>query len=414
MTVNRKILFPALAMALVGGAASVKAQSADAASPENVLFKIHNVQSVKDADGVVNACDYNITFYNRSPRQLKAAVLNLNWIDNSISSIISDEKNEEKKKSGKSYSKTEEVDSAALSTSIDVPVLEPYKQVTIRSRLQSDKCFLMLSDVKLSVKSCNMADTSGNSRPVVVNNRNNACDGIFKFIPATDPEYYREFKPVSYEEDRRQNDNKRMEDRRLINTKYDEVVAELNKISATLDEIKADSMNSDGSLSSSASSASDPNAANGSSSAPAANTVSDEELSAKLKTLFPGLGEPASSTTAQSGNSSTSTSAGSNAGSGNAAGNANAGNNPASNTATTAESNAGDAGSNAGSAGQVAAGDSLKGALNNAAGGAGSSSGGAGNAGSGNVPVNSFGDAEMGISGSPSSGKTEYNSPNVQ
>ena len=33
MTVNRKIIFPALAMALVGGAASVKAQSSDAASP---------------------------------------------------------------------------------------------------------------------------------------------------------------------------------------------------------------------------------------------------------------------------------------------------------------------------------------------------------------------------------------------
>lgn len=404
MTVNRKIIFPALAMALVGGAASVKAQSSDAASPENVLFKIHDVQSVKNADGVINACDYNITFYNRSPRQLKSATLNLNWMDNSIASIITEEKKEEKKKSGRNYSKTEEVDSAALSTSVDVPTLEPYKQVTIRSRLQSDKCFLMLSDVNFSVKSCNIADnTDGNAMRVPVNNRNSgaACDGVFKFVPSTDPEYYRDFKPVSYEEDRRQGENQRMNDRRLINTKYDEVVSEMNKISSTLDEIKADSISSDGEVAASTSAVAE--------TTPAQAKVSDEELSAKLKTLFPGLGEPAGSAANPNGNSSANSAAGGAANSGgSAAGTDN--NGSAGNGTAAASGSTGDAGNGM----PVSAGGTLKDALNNASGGAGSSSGGAGNGGNGNVPENSFGDAEMGISGSPSAGKTEYNSPNVK
>lgn len=378
MTVNKKILLPALAAALVSGAVSAQAQvqaADDQTSPENVLFKIHDVQAVKDTDGLINACDYSITFYNRSPRQLRSAMLNLGWMDNSVATLISQEKNEEKKKTGRSSSKTEEVDAAALSTSIDVPTLEAYKQVTLRSRLQSDKCFLMLGDVKFVVKSCNIADETGaNVRNMVRNRNGSACDGLFEFISASNPEYYREFKPVSYEEDVRQGDKERMAARREISAKYDEVVAEINSISATLDDIKAEGYSDT------------PRTAVNVENNNLKNEISDAELSAKLKTLFPGLGEAAAPAVKQNQDAPV------------------AAKEKTENTANKAEVKTISA-PTAEEGAAVAAGATLKDTLNDAAKGSSENA---------NNGAAESGGKEKGTSGTPSSGPTEYDSPNVQ
>lgn len=280
MTESRKLFLPIFAAAMAGCASAALAQSTDA--PENVLFKVHDVQSVKNADGVIDACDYNVTFYNRSPNTVKAASLNLSWHDDTISSVISDEKTAERKKSGRNTSKTEEMDSTGLTAVVDVPPLEPYKQTTVRSRVRTDKCFIMLDDLKFTVRSCNIVDKDSNS--VSTRARNNrdggSCDGVFLFISATNPEYYQEFKPISYEEDMRNAENQRMEGRRKIDDLYNQVVAEMNNVATTINEIQ-----SDAAATASVAPAASQNAAK-------SNEVSDAELSAKLKTLFPGLGEP--------------------------------------------------------------------------------------------------------------------------
>ena len=278
MTESKKLFLPVFAVAMAGCASAALAEGSNA--PENVLFKVHDVQSVKNADGVIDACDYNVTFYNRSPNTVKAASLSLSWYDDTINSVISDEKTVERKKSGRNSSKTEEVDSAGLTAVVDVPSLEPYKQTTIRSRVRTDKCFIMLDDLKFAVRSCNIVDKND----VAVSTRarsskdGGSCDGVFKFISSTNPEYYQEFKPVSYEEDMRNAEDQRMAGRRKIDNLYNEAVAEMNNVSAIVNEIQSDA-------SVAASSAPVTN-----NSSAKSNEVSEAELSAKLKTLFPGLG----------------------------------------------------------------------------------------------------------------------------
>lgn len=397
MTESKKFFLPALAMAMAGCVSAAQAQSS---TPENVLFKIHDVQPVKSTEGVIEACDYDITFYNRSPRALKSASLSLNWQDDSIATVIVEEKNAERKKTGRNYSKTEEVDSASLSTMVDVPSLEPYKQVTIRSRIQTDKCFLMLDNVKFSLRSCNIAseDDAKNTAARRFNNRDeNPCDGLFQFVAPTDPEYYREFKPISYEEDRRQGENKRLEERRLINTKYDEVITELNNVSATLEEIRSDgeaaTIGADLSSGSQTGKSSE---------------LSDAELSAKLKTLFPGLGESNSQPAANG--------AGGN-GSGNGAGGSSSGNSTGGNVPAGGNNASTGGGSSSGNGGQSGSGDngSSSGAVPSASGGQAGSPAGAsgvnnGVSGSGN---GDFAAAEEPKTQSKDKGTFKFNSPNV-
>ena len=155
------------------------------------------------------------------------------WTDETVTALVKDEKKAEQKKSGRSYSKTENVTPPSVSTSIDVPQIEPFTQVTVRNRLQSDRCFLLIGDVKSSATNCSVIAAASKERvsPVSTNNKGGNCDGLFKFVSPTDPEYYREFKPVSYEEDKALSENKRAQDRRDINTQYDAAVTEINKVS---------------------------------------------------------------------------------------------------------------------------------------------------------------------------------------
>ena len=78
MTENKKVFLSVLGMVMAG---CVSAANAQQSAQENILFKIHDVQPVKNADGAVVACDFDTTLYNRSNSALRAAVLNLTWTD---------------------------------------------------------------------------------------------------------------------------------------------------------------------------------------------------------------------------------------------------------------------------------------------------------------------------------------------
>lgn len=271
MTENKKVFLSVLGMVMAG---CVSAANAQQSAQENILFKIHDVQPVKNADGAVVACDFDTTLYNRSNSALRAAVLNLTWTDETVTALVNDEKKAEQKKSGRSYSKTENVTPPSVSTSIDVPQIEPFTQVTVRNRLQSDRCFLLIGDVKSSATNCSVIAAASKERvsPVSTNNKGGNCDGLFKFVSPTDPEYYREFKPVSYEEDKALSENKRAQDRRDINTQYDAVVTEINKVSKVLSEIKGDINAED---------------LDGENPASGSSEASNEALKSRISTLFP-------------------------------------------------------------------------------------------------------------------------------
>lgn len=266
MSSNRKVFLSVLGMLMAGCAANVSAQVADPA----VLFKIHDVQPVKNSDGLTIACDFDTTLYNRSDKDINSATLSLTWTDTAIEGMINEEKKVDPKMQNNyrgSFSQTEASSPSDVVTTVDVPALKPYKQVSLRSRIQSDRCFLLMNDVRVEVKKCQIAggqESGRNSTP---------CDGMFRFVSPQNPEYYREFKPISYDEVKMQGENKRNQDRRDLNVQYDATIAEINKVGQVLEGIKSDVADADAVTKEPAK----------------VQDVSEEVLSAKLQTLFPGI-----------------------------------------------------------------------------------------------------------------------------
>ena len=128
MTISKKVLGLALGAVLVSNvsvanAAPQKAPAAPAGDrQEELLFKIHDVKPVKNREGDVIACDFYATFYNRSPYELKSAVVEYKWHDKSIDSIITAEKEADAEKKGRnvnrSYSETERLTEKYVSATV--------------------------------------------------------------------------------------------------------------------------------------------------------------------------------------------------------------------------------------------------------------------------------------------------------
>ena len=59
-------------------------------------------------------------------------------------------------------------------------------------------------------------------------------------MPASDPQYYSEFKQISPEEEKVQQENTRIEQRNKINQAYGETLAQFKKVTAALSAIKGD------------------------------------------------------------------------------------------------------------------------------------------------------------------------------
>ncbi len=268
MTSNR-VFLSALGLLAAGCFSAVGAQ---AQSSEAVLFKIHDVQPVKGENNLINACDYNVTVYNRSSKDIASASLMLTWTDDTINSVISDAKVQNKADSGTNLrqviSRTEASSPVQISSQLSIPALPPQKQVSVRARIQTDRCFLLMGPVQAEVKSCriNADKTGATNRRTSARASATECEGLFQYVSPENPEYYREFKPISYDDEKIQGEAKRAQERNAINSQYDAVVTELSKVPTVLDGIKGD-VSLDG--------------------VKAAGGQNDKVLSDKLQQLFP-------------------------------------------------------------------------------------------------------------------------------
>lgn len=67
----------------------------------------------------------------------------------------------------------------------------------MRTKVNTDRCFLLLNDVEINVSNC----TTGGSGATATGGRgSNACGDIFRFVSVSNPEYYTEFSAVSMQE----------------------------------------------------------------------------------------------------------------------------------------------------------------------------------------------------------------------
>ena len=132
MSVQNMFLSGVAGLMLTAGAAC--AQTTEAEAPqlaeeedEAILFKVHDIKPVKNSKDVVNACDFYVTFYNRSNKDINGAQLDLIWEDDSLLDIIDDEKEKsaEKNKNGENvaadFSYTQQTNPVQLTASVNMP-----------------------------------------------------------------------------------------------------------------------------------------------------------------------------------------------------------------------------------------------------------------------------------------------------
>ena len=222
-------------------------KEADVATTKSraVLFKIHDVTPIKDTEGLITDCDFLITFYNRTPTALQSAKLALGWTDDVSERYLKDLDDSESLPVNEPRpfpSRNGEKNLGSLITAVDMPALGAYSQISVKGSLKTDKCFLLLNPLKFNVEACNLIEsnqTSTRTGPRNLASRANVeCAGLFQFVDFTNPEYYDEFKEISYSEQEALLGKEKETNLDEINAKYNAVVTSLEKASNILSNIQ--------------------------------------------------------------------------------------------------------------------------------------------------------------------------------
>lgn len=218
-------------------------------SGENVvLFKVHDVKPLKNEDGIVTDCEFGLTLYNRSPKSIDNATMQLSWLDDSVSMVIDEEDKQDieeitadtKKKNfvnnpqlNPSRPKTENFVSKDLTTSVTLPQIKPFRQVSLKSKIKSDRCFLMIGDARFSFSSCTVSESGSESRRSSgLRQEGGSCQSLFRFVSPRDPEYYREFQKVSFNEEAEKRAEQRKKEINELDENYNRM---MDSLSNTLD-----------------------------------------------------------------------------------------------------------------------------------------------------------------------------------
>ncbi|MFV0626901.1 MAG: hypothetical protein ACK5N8_06110 [Alphaproteobacteria bacterium] len=171
---NKKIFLSALSLALVMGTGYANAQLASiggtqaassstnkapvpVAEPladEAILFKIQDISPVKNSDGKVTSCDYSAVFFNRTNDTLTGASLDFIWEDKTLEELANEDKPAEDQRARSYNNRT--TDENKISSSIEISNIKSLRQATIRSRIQSDRCFVLMEEMTVKPKSCTM------------------------------------------------------------------------------------------------------------------------------------------------------------------------------------------------------------------------------------------------------------------
>lgn len=237
MSISKTVLSLAAAFLV---AANVNAAAA-AESGDAVLFKIHDITPVKNGDGEVVGCDYSATFYNRSDMTIRNATLNLSWKDTAIDDVIEQEKKEDVDKNRRSRSRarsvTERTTDKTVEALLEVPTIKPAKQIMVKSRVNTDRCFLLIENVDFSVKDCNAENSAGQAAGGRKRGES-GCTRLFSYVSAEDPQYYLEFKAVTVDEEKAEIEEKRTKEKNATDEMYKKSVAAIDATNSIVSGIK--------------------------------------------------------------------------------------------------------------------------------------------------------------------------------
>lgn len=199
------------------------------AADDAVLFKIHDITPVKNSEGIVTSCDLGATFYNRTTSNISDVSLNLLWQDDVVADTIDQEErvakeNQRANRRAPSRYSTSSFDDKDVSFNLKLPPLKSYQQITLKSKVNTDRCFLLLNDMEITVNSCRLGGAKSEGD----------CKGLFSFISVKNPEYYSEFQVVSPEEQNNQALSMQEQQKQELNVLYDSTLESINQIASTI------------------------------------------------------------------------------------------------------------------------------------------------------------------------------------
>ncbi len=230
---RKKVMLPLLVLGASLVAGSVRAE-------DNVLFKLQDIVPVKNADGLVTSCDFGATFYNRSNVELASATLTLVWQDDVVADAIDQEARNEREdrrlnKNTSSRYKTSSLSNKDVKLTLKLPPLKPHQQVSLKSKVATERCFLLLNDVDIRVSNCRTSTTSENGNR---NSSNSGCQDLFKFVTINNPEYYSEFKEVS-DADLQSAEYSQLEQKKNdLQSLYNDTLNEINRVTSNFNYVK--------------------------------------------------------------------------------------------------------------------------------------------------------------------------------
>ena len=233
MKVNAKNLMRFMALGLVFGAANVYAAPSnnDKEPFGEIIFKIHDIVPEKNADGNVVYCNIGATFFNRTKADASNVSLELEWNDNVIGDVIDIEDREEKEanrtksKAPRPRYSTSSFTSRTVSANLKLPPIKKNQQITMKSKVDTDRCFILLEEMDVNVVDCGTLVDTGTK---------GACNKYFQYVSPKSGEYYNDFKEISWEEQLVEEDKYIISVQEEVETSYQEVFDIIDGIVAPL------------------------------------------------------------------------------------------------------------------------------------------------------------------------------------
>ena len=234
MSKQAKFLVGILSLTVLLSSKAVVAAPKDASVDEInevVMFKIHDVIPEKDVDGKVLYCNIGATFFNNTKINISNAALTLSWEDEVISETIDQEERAEKEmkrrnaNAPRSRYSTAGFTSSSIRASLKLPPLKVGQQVSLKTKVDTDRCFLLLNDMDINVNSCGTAGMDGKvSRK--------GCKDLFRYVSPKMEEYYVEFKEVSPAEERALEDSELDAVRKEMDAVYNNTIVAIKDITS--------------------------------------------------------------------------------------------------------------------------------------------------------------------------------------
>ena len=161
-----------------------------------VIFKIHDIKPVNN-EGIVTGCDFLVTLYNRTSINFRSFTINLDWLDEVesefkfdryVESVIGvEEATKQKEFLGDKF------ETQPLKTSVTVNAFGTDTQISVKSHIDSEKCYLLLKEANFTVTPCDIVRSAEGMSGAT----SQECTQLFQLVNTSNPEYFGQFKNIS-------------------------------------------------------------------------------------------------------------------------------------------------------------------------------------------------------------------------